>query len=212
MSEYRIVVLDRHKVKKFPSGIWPTWVTQYSGASKLLFWSKEKPVYCVDGFWRSDSSLMYSNAAEDCNEVRAVFRGLSDEQRIARIRYRLTPEPYSDDDPTPDHESNRIEYHTGESKMTKKKLPQPGEVWKTRGGQIAMVGAKDDNSVAPGMRLLGFVNIAGRYKTTRWYENGRFYLRNKHSDDLMEHLTDRTSWDDPKPEQTGDPTRKRWSG
>ena len=205
MSEYQTVVLDRYKGMRFTGGIWPTWVTQDSGASALAFWSNEEPVYYANGVWRSDSSPVYSDTAEDCDEARDVFRDLPSEQRIARIEYRLKPAPYSDDDPTPDPESNRIEYHTGESKMTKKKLPQPGEFWRTRGGKIAMVGARDDNSVAPSMRLLGFVNTEGLYELIRWYEDGRYYLRNKHPVDLVEHLTDRTSWDDPKPEQTGDP-------
>ena len=114
MIEYQTVVLDRYKVMKFTGGIWPTWVTQNSGASALAFWSKEKPVYYADGVWRSDSSLVYSDTAEDCDEVRDVFRDLPDEQHIARIEYRLTPEPYSEDEPTPDPVNNPAHYRQGE--------------------------------------------------------------------------------------------------
>lgn len=114
MIEYQTVVLDRCKVMQFKGGIWPTWVTQHSGASALAFWSKEKPVYHADGVWRGDSSLVYCDTAEDCDEVWDVFRDLPDEQRIARIRYRLTPEPYSEDEPTPDPVNNPAHYRQGE--------------------------------------------------------------------------------------------------
>lgn len=85
--------------------------------------------------------------------------------------------------------------------MTEKKLPQPGEFWRTRGGKLALVGAKNESADVES-RLIGWTKEPhGRYAVWAWRRSGHCHFYTETRDDLVEHLPDRTSWDDPKPKR-----------
>ena len=114
MMEYETVVLDRNEVPKFSSGMWPTWVTHSCGLEFLQFWSSNKPHFNRQGWWESGSSLRACHAVEKFPALHDMLCELPESQRIARIEYRLKPEPYSEDEPTPDPVNNPPHYTQGE--------------------------------------------------------------------------------------------------
>lgn len=116
MSEYQTVVLDRCRVPSLKiGGMYPKWVTQNSDASFFDLWRTGKP-RCFHGNWHRDADFISTSEFSSVScallpEVAEVFRDLPPEQRIARIEYRLKPEPYTDDEPAADPVNSPAHYH-----------------------------------------------------------------------------------------------------
>ena len=63
-----------------------------------------------------------------------------------------------------------------------------------------MVGAKND-CVNPESKLVGWIKRPVGCLARCWHESGSLLCDVDDPDDLVEHLPDRTSWDDPKPKR-----------
>ena len=113
MTEYQTVVLDREDVLNLGGVAFARWVTHSCASEFLTFWSIIPWFRYPEHEWTNAASR--HTRIQTCRfpEVHDMLCSLPDEQRIARIEYRLTPEPYSEDEPTPDPVNRPSHYTQG---------------------------------------------------------------------------------------------------
>ena len=114
MIEYQTVVLDREEVLNLGGVVFARWVTHSSASGFLTFWSLIPEFRYPEHEWANAAARHTRIHTCTFPEVHDMLCSLPDEQRIARIEYRLKPEPYSDGEPDPDPVDRPSHYTQGE--------------------------------------------------------------------------------------------------